>query len=412
MNAWLARVRRRIERDLFTRPPGSLPALDGMRAFACAAIVFFHCTLFSGVFAVKDPGFEMRALRYAGNALWTGVDIFFVLSGFLIGRILLADLAGDGSLRFGRFYTRRSFRIFPAYYLVLVTALFVLAPFDVAHFRSYLAFIGVRDLTALREGAWPNFLYLNNYIEPSGGDVMTWGWSLCVEEHFYLLLPALLAAIFWVRSPAWRAALLVACTLLPLAARAALHAAGQGSAHAFYYTSHTRFDQLFVGVGIAYACVVYREPFQRIALRAGWLSAAVGLAAVLLVWTYGGLLGTGSFAIVWQFFVLALGVGLVLVNAIFLDNALSRFLAHRAWYPLARVSYGMYLVHPIVIFACVAWIKATLPKASVDSVLLLGLYAGAMAISFLVACTMFLLVERPLLDLGGRLGGRSQRSRP
>jgi len=102
----------------------------------------------------------------------------------------------------------------------------------------------------------------------------------------------------------------------------------------------------------------------------------------------------------------------VLVNVIFLDNPLSRFLAHRAWYPLARVSYGMYLVHPIVIFACVAWIKASLPKASVDSFLLLGLYAGAMAISFVVASTMFVLVERPLLDLRGRLGGRAQRGAP
>jgi peptidoglycan/LPS O-acetylase OafA/YrhL len=404
-------MRRRVELDLFTRPPGSLPALDGMRAFACAAIVFFHCTLFSRVFEFPDLDFEMDALRYAGNALWTGVDIFFVLSGFLIGRILLADLVDDGSLRFGRFYARRSFRIFPAYYLVLVTALFVLAPFNIAHFGSYLAFTGAQDFEALRAGAWPNFVYLNNYAAPSGGDVMTWGWSLCVEEHFYLLLPTLLALIFLVRSPALRAALLVACTLLPLAARAAIYASGRGADHAFYYTSHTRFDQLFVGVLIAYAYVVYRVPFQRFVERTGPLSAAIGLAGILLVWTYGGLLGTGAFAIVWQFFVLALGVGFVLVSALFLDNPLTRFFAHPYWYPLARVSYGIYLVHPIVIFGCMPWFQAVLPNHPVRTPKVLGLYACAMAISFLVASTMFLLIERPLLDLGGRLGGRTQRGR-
>ena len=398
-------LRSRIAEDLFTRPPGSLPALDGIRGFACAAIVFFHCTLFSGVFMVREPDLELRVLRFLGNGLWTGVDIFFVLSGFLIGRILIRDLARDGAVRFRRFYLRRFFRIFPAYYLVLSVALFLLAPLNIARFRDYLTFTGSRDLAALRRGAWVNYLYLNNYIAPSGGDVMVWGWSLCVEEHFYLLLPTALVLVFRARSPALRAGLLAALTLLPLAARAISYALGTGTGSDFYYMSHARFDQLLIGVLIAYAFVMYRERFQRLATRGGRALGAIGLACVLLVWVYGGAFGAGAFAAIWQFFVLALGVGFVLVNGLFFQNRLTRFFAHSFWVPLARVSYGMYLVHPIVIFGCIPWFQTH----SVRSPQVLGLYACAMAISFAVACLLFLALERPLLDLGSRLGGRSER---
>jgi hypothetical protein len=176
LHRWLGQ---RAARDLFTRPPGSLPALDGIRAFACAAIVFFHATVFSGVFMVRDPDRELRVLRFLGNAMWTGVDIFFVLSGFLIGRILIRDLERSGRVGYRRFYLRRSFRIFPAYYFVLSVILFVFARFDFANYGSYLVFAGAGSWESVRDGAWAaHYLYLSNYVAPTRANVMTWGWSL------------------------------------------------------------------------------------------------------------------------------------------------------------------------------------------------------------------------------------------
>jgi len=409
LHRWLGQ---RIARDLFTRPPGSLPALDGIRGFACAAIVFFHATVFSGVFLARDPDVWLRALRFLGNAMWTGVDIFFVLSGFLIGRILIRDLLRSGRVGWRRFYLRRSFRIFPAYYFVLSVILFVLARFDLANYGGYLAFTGAGSWEHVRDGAWANYLYVSNYIAPTRANVMTWGWSLCVEEHFYLLLPTALALIFRARSKGLRAALLVALALLPVAARALAYATRSGGERSFYYYSHSRFDQLLVGVVVAYLYVVYREPFERLAMRRGFAIGAIGLACIAAVWTWGGLLGAGVFAVVWQFLVLGVGVALVVVNGIFGVGPLSRFFASRVWFPLARVSYGMYLVHPVVIFGCIPWLKRVwIGSAPVRPSHVLVLYACAMAISFALASLLFLLLERPLLDVGARLGGRASSRR-
>ena len=408
LHRWLGQ---RVARDLFTRPPGSLPALDGIRGFACAAIVFFHATVFSGVFLVRDPDPELRALRFLGNAMWTGVDIFFVLSGFLIARILIRDLLRSGHVGWRRFYLRRSFRIFPAYYFVLSVILFVLARFDLANYGSYLAFTGAGSWESVRDGAWANYLYLSNYVAPTRVNVMTWGWSLCVEEHFYLLLPTALALIFRVRREALRAGLLVALAGLPVAARALAYATA--SDRSFYYFSHTRFDQLLVGVVVAYLYVVYREPFERLARRHALAIGALGIACIGAVWTWGGLRGAGVFAVVWQFFVLGVGVALVVVNGIFGVGPLSRFFASPAWFPLARVSYGIYLVHPVVIFACIPWLKRVwIGAAPVGTPQVLVLYLCAMAVSFTLASLLFLLLERPLLDLGARLGGRASSRRP
>ena len=311
LHRWLGQ---RVARDLFTRPPGSLPALDGLRGFACAAIVFFHATVFSGVFLARDPDAGLRALRFLGNAMWTGVDIFFVLSGFLIGRILIRDLERSGHVGWRRFYLRRCFRIFPAYYFVLSVILFVLARFDLPNYASYLAFTGAGSREAVRGRAWANYLYLSNYLAPTRANVMTWGWSLCVEEHFYLLLPTALALIFRARGEALRAGLLVALTLLPVAARAVAYATAPGGDRSFHYYSHTRFDQLLVGVVVAYLYVVYREPFERLATRRAVAIGSVGLACIAAVWMYGGLLGAGAFAVVWQFLVLGVGVALVMLS--------------------------------------------------------------------------------------------------
>lgn len=403
-DALTRRVARRIARDLWARPSDALPALDGIRAFACAAIVFFHCTLFSGVFAVPEPDLEARTLVFLGNGFWTGVDVFFVLSGFLIGRILIRDLIDDGEIHFARFYLRRSLRVFPAYYVVLSVALFVLAPLNIANYRNYLSFLGAESLEQVRSGAWTNYVYLSNYLDPPGPDPMSWGWSLCVEEHFYLLLPAVLALTFRIRSPAARAGLLVAYAALPVAARALAYRLGAVQGEDVYYTSHTRFDQLLVGVLIAYAYVVYREPFQRLAIRLAPLPAAIGLLCIAPVWTFGGLRGAGGFAIVWQFLVLAIGVGLVMVNLLFVQNGLTRFFAHRLWYPLARVSYGMYLVHPIVVVGCINFFQASAHPGQASSLLLF--FAATLCLSFLIASVLFLVVERPLLDLGARLAAR------
>ena len=406
MSELLHRLRRRLAVDLIVRPPGNVPALDGLRAFACASIVFFHCALFSGVFSGATPGLELRVLRLLGNGAWTGVDIFFVLSGFLMGRILVRDLVDGGRVRYGRFYARRVTRIFPAYYLVLTLAVFVIARFNVG---SVVFYSGARSWQQLRDTAWTNYLYLNNYLGLGAPNVLSWGWSLCVEEHFYLLLPVLLALTFRARAPGARAALLATYAVLPVFGRTAQYILDPGmvEANTFYYFSHNRLDQLFVGVGLGYAYVIARAPLARLLARLDPLPWIAGLLCIGSVWIFGGLQYAGPFTVIGQLFVTAVGAALLLANGIFLDNWVSRFFAHRLWYPVARVSYGTYLVHPFVLFWCLTRLRVDFHFQEIHAWSLAGLFAVVLTISLVLASTMFVFVERPLLALGHRVGRRT-----
>ena len=200
----------RVQADLFQRSAGRFPALDGIRALAALMIVYFHATgvvdFVSGRSILAIRGFVRSLL----GALWFGVDIFFVLSGFLIGHILLLQMQ-RGGVAFRSFYFRRAFRIFPAYYVVLTLNVLIfihLSVFSPLHFNIPWA--------AWLKFSIPSYLYLGNYSRTT--EVMGWAWSLCVEEHFYLIFPTILVVLFRL-SPRVRLVALLTLPLLPLAAR-------------------------------------------------------------------------------------------------------------------------------------------------------------------------------------------------
>jgi peptidoglycan/LPS O-acetylase OafA/YrhL len=399
---------RRLLDDVWVRPARNLPALDGLRAFACASIVFFHCAVFTGVFAEGAPSLERRVLRVLANGAWSGVDVFFVLSGFLIGRILVTQLVRDGGIGWRGFYLRRVLRIFPAYYLVLTVAVWVLARFDVG---NLLFFTGARSWRELAAGVWTDYLFVGNYVAPTRPNVMSWAWSLCVEEHFYLVLPALLALTFRARTVGARLALLGLWTALPIAGRLVQLQLDPATLadRTFYYQSHNRFDQLLIGVLVAACEVLARERLAGAVRRLGAWTGVGGLVLIAVVWLRGGLHRVDPFTVVLQFPLMAAGTALLLVNGLFLDNPLSRFFAHRGWYPLARVSYGTYLIHPYVLFWAIRTASTRLGVEAVDAPVLALLFVTVLGLSAAVATLMFSVLERPLLDLGARLARRPRR---
>src|SRR5262249_41526889 len=105
---------------------------------------------------------------------------FFVISGFLIGDMLLSELERSGRLNFRSFYVRRWFRLAPAYYLVLI-GFAVFHRIDPSHYSL--------------DRLWTNFIYVNNWF-PLRGQPAVWTWSLAVEEQFYLLCPLLLSVLW------------------------------------------------------------------------------------------------------------------------------------------------------------------------------------------------------------------------
>jgi peptidoglycan/LPS O-acetylase OafA/YrhL len=168
---------------------GHLPALDGVRGLAILLVMLTHFTL------VQQGPVLDRLVGMAGRFGWTGVDLFFVLSGFLITSILLSS-RGTGHY-FRNFYARRTLRIFPLYFFVIFIATVVIPSLPFAwteHFR-------VENWT--RPLYW---LYLSNFAitfsPDASNDMLGLTWSLAIEEQFYLIWPILVLllsrrALWW-----------------------------------------------------------------------------------------------------------------------------------------------------------------------------------------------------------------------
>ena len=162
-------------KHLFHRPSSNFPVLDGFRALSMLMIIVFHtATIYSAV----HPDIELiDMIDQSGWLLawvWNSdksVDIFFVISGFLITGILLRQIDREGEIRFANFYWRRFLRLSPAYWFVIV--IYVL--------------LGLPNV----ENIWANLFYVNNFLSYDD-QAMNWAWTLAIEEQFYLLYPVVL----------------------------------------------------------------------------------------------------------------------------------------------------------------------------------------------------------------------------
>src|SRR5438094_1140890 len=159
------------------------PGLDLLRALAIIIVVIYHAALFG----FKLPG---RVDRFG----WIGVDLFFVLSGYLIGGQLLAPLAREKSIKLGSFFARRVLRIMPAYFVILAVY-FLLPPW--------------REYPDMAQPLWKFLLSVQN-IALHGGTAFSHAWSLAVEDQFYLCLPFIL--LFANRWP--RASIIIPCVIV------------------------------------------------------------------------------------------------------------------------------------------------------------------------------------------------------
>lgn len=244
---------------------GHIRVLDGLRGIAVLGVMFYH---FLGV-APACQGWAAHVQKAAGWG-WCGVDLFFVLSGFLITGILL-DAKGSPNY-FKSFYVRRVLRIFPLYYGVLLAVAVCMRIPAASHF------FGFEDV---RASLWWMSAYLSNFILAARHDKTVFGpighfWSLAVEEHFYIVWPA----IVWFCS---RRQLAWACVIFAggaLAVRCAM-VLSAGANEAPYMLTPCRVDGLALGALLA-LIVRGDVPVARVRHWA-WLLGAVSLAALLVI---------------------------------------------------------------------------------------------------------------------------------
>lgn len=296
------------------------PGLDLLRALAILLVVFYHAGIYG--FALPHDWHRFG---------WVGVDLFFVLSGYLIAGPLLAPLAQGRRPDLLRFFWRRALRILPAYFTILVV---------------YFLLPSLREFPEIPP-LWKFLVFAQN-IGLRGGTAFSHAWSLSVEGQFYLVLPFLLLLVIrWRKGGLVLACAVIGSGLVLRAVLAYLHPAESGiSFRAFqkliYYPTWARLDPLVFGVGLA-AIELFRQRWWRwLQNAARWLWVP-GLLAIVC----GLSLGEHDLTIatcVWQFPLIALGMALLLICAVSPALPLRRIAVPGAAF-LASIAYSVYLSH-------------------------------------------------------------------
>lgn len=351
------------------------PGLDLLRALAIVIVVFFH----AGIFGFALP-YDLH--RFG----WIGVDLFFVLSGYLIGGQLLGQIQRHKQVSFGRFYARRALRILPAYLAVLAI---------------YFALPALREFPAISP-LWKFLLSVQN-IWLRGGTAFSHAGSLAIEDQFYLLLPLVLLALSRFRLAAFALPGLVVVSGLflrgYLAQRFSTVAGGvsfRGYQLWIYYPTWTRLDPLVLGV--AQAAVERFRPswWQALTDSARWLClASVGTLAFALYLGEGD--GLTVQTCIWQLPLIALGMAALLVCAVSPRLPFSRVELPGAAF-VASIAFSVYLSHKLVIHSVTQLcLHYSLALTSAPALLLLQ------AAIYLAGTILFFAIERPFLQLRRRI---------
>jgi peptidoglycan/LPS O-acetylase OafA/YrhL len=390
-----------------------LQSLEGLRAIAIIAVFFHH---------LKDniPVLNLPTLylRYYVEQGWMGVDLFFVLSGFLITGILIDTR--EASNYFSGFYARRILRIFPLYYAVLTTIMVAGRLINIPAVTSTLP---------LPADRWLYFCYLTNWLglwkAHWSTNYLAHFWSLAVEEQFYFFWP-LVVWLLRPRAVPWVAgALAVFSALFRLAW--VMHS---GPQQAIAIATITRMDALFIGALCAY---LFRNAELMLRIRK-WLPwvASLGVGSFFLIFSlmlffpvraerllYGLAPGPHTmedavelFTQCGGFTLLALGFGAIVLLAAY-DEArktwMQRFLSSRVLAPIGKYSYGIYVFHvPIIGAAAIFLIPRlgavhTVAEGAISQcayIFVLGI------ITFIVSALSYELFEKKILTFKRYFGAK------
>ena len=314
---------------------GRIGQLDGLRGVAIAMVVFYH--YFSFHFTTR-AGSPLWFLVYPTRFGWSGVDLFFVLSGFLIGGILLDAKQSTGFFRV--FYLRRLLRIVPLYFLTL-TVFFSLIAWFGRYPSPYWPWTLDQNLPR-----YTYFLFLQNIwaakLGALGSAPLAVYWSLSVEEQFYLTLPLMIRFLSRHRVLILTLEMIVLAPML----RIALYSLSPTHPHAWYLLMPCRADSLFFGV---LGAILLRDPAWRAKIERNRntmrvLILLLGIGAPFITQTQGAARGLWMVSIMFTW--LAAFYLLLLIYAVtFSTSGVSRVLNWTWLRGLGIIAYGVYLLH-------------------------------------------------------------------
>jgi len=353
-----------------------IPEIDGLRALAIIMVIAYH--YFNNLLSVNST--SLYYLKLLTNQMWSGVDLFFIISGFLISTLLFKS-RGRASY-FKDFYIKRFFRIFPIYYGVLILYVFI------RYFSCHVILEG--DEIPM----WSYFVYLQNFFFAKynnlGVSILSVSWSLAVEEQFYLVWPIMIYIFNRKNFLVFLCILLALCLLVRFSV---------SNDYTRIFVLPSRMDGLILGSLIGYLYVFYNDVLKKISI-----SLIIIIGSLVCFFYYimiflidSNFMGVNVFPIVIFYSVLLL---LVLNSR---ELFIKRLLRNKLLYHISSISYGVYLYHMIIISLFFYIFKGSNP--SLTTYLDLILITISLIVTYLVSYVSFHKIERPLIFLGRKMLG-------
>lgn len=359
------------------------PAIDGMRGFAVLLVIWFHASYFVTIGMEEQLGgitYGYYLLSILGE---TGVDLFFVLSGFLITGILI-DTANDKHV-FKNFYIRRSLRIFPLYYMVI--GLFLI---------YFVVMIGAEKLDGTK--ALLHLFYLQNWTFSHNQDqfiLLDHTWSLAVEEQFYLLWPLVFLSFY---KGALKDVILICLGLIAISWGLRVYLSGIEQYKWAYTFTVSRMDGLALGALLSVLCAHHMDTIRGMAKFLPVVIFVIAAAILYLLFSQNTKMDSHHIMIKYGLILFSI-LYVSLLAYVFLSsdrNPVKRFFSMSCLRGVGRVSYGMYLFHtPVMMIGVRMLYSYELPYLQAHLILL----GGGLGVTYALAFMSYHLFEKRLLGL-------------
>lgn len=407
--------------NLFYRPKQNYKVIDGIRAIAILWVIILHVWFFQlNIFPEtthKIANFPLFAWITRGDL---GVDLFFVISGFLIGTILFKEFKKTTKINFKKFYTRRFFRLIPVYVFSMIIGIYFLKGTGLDNWQD----------------AWANLLYINNYVT---GSYIPWTWSLAIEEQFYIITPFLIAFILPLFKRKYLLFLISAIIPIALTYYYSAHILhfsipfnnpypSDGWLTWFwdyYMLTHLRYGGLLAGIITAYLNVYYSEKVLKFFTTKKILNTVFIIISLVVFFLISNIKLGQSIVIENSIFnhlpakvgtwyevlhreVFCYAIAYLILACIYSKSItikpVRRFLSLKFFYPIAQISYSAYLFSEMFMiwyFPKAAEYFKTSTFSHVQIIILNGLVT---IVAILIGSSlMYLFIEQPFQRLRNKL---------